>query len=361
MSSDLYEPVGHGRDEVADRLLAATLGAQELFAVYMGERLGWYTDLAASGPSDAAALAERTGTDERYAREWLEHQAAAGFMTVDADHRFALTDGAREVLTDADSALYLAPLGRLQAAAGRLVDDYVAAYRSGGGVSWAQLGDDARTSQAALNRPFFLGALVDDVIPAIPELHRLLQQGGRLADLGCGEGWSSIALAGAYPGVSVVGIDIDVPSIDAARRNASSAGVDVAFEHADAGSVRRDGFDVVTFFECVHDMPDPVAVLAAARAMVRDDGYVLVADERTEEAFTAPAGPVERLFYGWSLTVCLPDGLSSTPSVATGTVMRPATLDRYARAAGFAGIEILPVENDMLRFYRLLLPSASGD
>jgi len=355
MSSDLFEPVGHGPDAVADRLLAATLGAQELFAVYVGERLGWYAELAAHGPSTPAELAGSTGTDERYAREWLEHQSVAGYVTVDAEHRFALTDGAREVLTDADSALFLAPLGRLQAASGRVVDDLVEAYRTGGGVSWAQMGDDARTSQGALNRPFFLGALVDEVLPSIPDLHELLQRGADVADLGCGEGWSSISVARAYPTTTVVGIDIDARSIETARRNAVRTGVEVAFELADASSARHDEVDVVLFFECVHDMADPVAVLAAARAMVRKDGYVLVADERTEESFTAPAGPVERLFYGWSLTVCLPDGRSTTPSVATGTVMRPAALDAYARAAGFAGIEILPVAHDMLRFYRLLI------
>ena len=353
MSTDLFEPVGRAADDVANRLLAATLGAQELFAVYAGDRLGWYACLAEGGAT-SAELAERTGTDERYAREWLEQQAVAGYVTVDGDRRFALTDGAREVLTDADSPSFLAPLARMQAASGRVVDDILDAYRTGGGVSWAQMGDDARTAQAALNRPFFLGALVDDVIPSIPTLHALLRRGGRLADVGCGEGWSSIALAQAYPETSVVGMDIDAPSIEAARRHA--AGVDVSFVLAD-GAAGHGTFDAVTFFECVHDMPDPVAVLAAARAMVRDDGYVLVADERTLEEFTAPAGPVERLFYGWSLSVCLPDGRSSTPSVATGTVMRPATLERYARAAGFAGIEVLPVEHDMLRFYRLLIPA----
>lgn len=356
MTTDLFEPVGAGTDDVANRLLAATLGAQELFAVYLGDRLGWYASLAEHGASSSDELAQRTGTDERYAREWLEHQAVAGYATVDDDHRFALTDGAREVLTDADSPAFLAPLGRMQAASGRVVDDLLEAFRTGGGVSWGRMGDDARTAQAALNRPFFLGALVDEVIPSIPTLHALLRQGGRLADLGCGQGWSSIAIAREYPEASVVGIDIDAPSIDEARRNAASVSVDVAFELADAASVRDARFDVVTFFECVHDMSDPVSVLAAARAMVRDDGYVLVADERTQETFTAPADAVERLFYGWSLTVCLPDGRSTTPSVATGTVMRPSTLERYAREAGFVGIEILPVELDLLRFYRLLLP-----
>lgn len=355
MSSDLFEPVGHEPDDVANRMLAATLGAQEMLAVYAGDRLGWYASLAAHGPSSSTELAERTGTDERYAREWLEHQAVAGYVTVDASHRFALTEGAREVLTDEDSALFLAPLGRLQAASGRVVDDLLDAYRTGGGVSWERMGDDARSSQAALNRPFFLGALVDDVLPSIPSLHTMLRRGGRLADVGCGAGWSSISIARAYPDVSVVGIDIDAPSIESARRSAASAGVDATFELADAAVLQDGRFDVVTFFECVHDMPDPVAVLASARRMVHDDGYVLVADERTRELFSAPGDAVERLFYGWSLSVCLPDGRSTTPSAATGTVMRPDTLDRYAREAGFAGIEILPVEHDLLRFYRLLL------
>ncbi|WP_028047841.1 bifunctional 2-polyprenyl-6-hydroxyphenol methylase/3-demethylubiquinol 3-O-methyltransferase UbiG [Cellulomonas sp. URHE0023] len=356
MSTDLFLPVGPSADDVADRLLAAQLGAHELFAVYAGDRLGWYAALAAHGASSSTELAERTGTDERYVREWLEHQAVAGYVTVDDDRRFTLTDGAREVLTDVDSPSFLAPLGRMQAASGRVVDDLVDAYRTGGGVSWERLGDDARTAQAALNRPLFLGPLVEEVLPSIAVLHAMLRRGGRLADVGCGQGWSSIAIAQAYPESIVTGIDVDAPSIDAARANASAVGVDVLFEHADAASVRGARYDAVTFFECVHDMADPVAVLAAARAMVRDDGYVLVADEATQETFSAPAGPRERLFYGWSLSVCLPDGLSTSPSVATGTVMRPATLERYARDAGFAGIEILPVGLDLLRFYRLLMP-----
>jgi len=357
-ASDLFEPAGPAADDVATRLLAATLGAQELLAVYAGDRLGWYSSLAEHGPSSSTEVADRTGCDERYVREWLEHQAAAGYVTVDDERRFALTPGAREVLTDADSAAYLAPLGRLQAASGRVVDDLLDAYRTGGGVSWARLGDDARTAQAALNRPFFLGQLVDEVLPSIPDLHAVLRSGARLADIGCGEGWSSIALARAYEGLDVVGVDIDAPSVAAARRHAAAADVAVAFELADASSVTADPFDVVTFFECVHDMPDPVAVLASARAMVRDDGYVLVADERVAETFGAPAGPIERLFYGWSISVCLPDGRSTSPSVATGTVMRPAVLERYALAAGFGGIEVLPVEHEFLRFYRLLLPGA---
>ena len=169
----------------------------------------------------------------------------------------------------------------MQAATGRVVDDLLDAYRTGGGVSWERMGDDARTAQAALNRPLFLGPLVDEVLPSIPSLHALLRRGGRLADLGCGQGGRRSRWRGPTRRSSVVGVDIDPPSIEAARATRRPPGVDVTFELADAASAQDGRFDVVTFFECVHDMADPVAVLAAARAMVRDDGYVLVADERT--------------------------------------------------------------------------------
>ena len=122
----------------------------------------------------------------------------------------------------------------------------------------------------------------------------------------------------------------------------------------DAGGLDAEGeYDLVTAFECVHDLPDPVAVLGAMRRLVRPGGTVLEMDDRVAETFTAPGDEIERLMYGYSLTCCLTDSMSSRPSVATGTVMRPATLEGYARAAGFAGIEVLPVDHDFFRFYRL--------
>lgn len=354
--TDLFEPVGASTAEVAARVLAASLGAQELAAVHAGERLGWYRALAQHGPCTPDELAGRTGTHPRYVREWLEHQASCGYVAAE-DGAFRLTAGAAEVLSDADSADYLAPLGRMHAASQRVVDDLHAAYRSGGGVSWDRLGADAREAQAALNRPFFLHGPADLVAGALPGLDARLRSGARLADIGCGEGWSSVGLALAYGDLEVVGIDLDAPSVAAARRHAAVLGVEdrVRFVASDAAAVRDTGFDVVTAFECVHDMADPVAVLAAARSLVAPDGWVVVADERVAEEFTAPAGPMDRWFYGFSLTVCLPDGLSHEPSVGTGTVMRPATLDRYARAAGFSGVQVLPVEHDLFRFYRLLV------
>ena len=185
----------------------------------------------------------------------------------------------------------------------------------------------------------------------------MLRDGGRVADIGCGDGWSSIGIARAYPAVTVDGYDVDADSVEAARRHAAAEGMGdrVRFTLVDAASVPTSGdYDLVAAFECIHDLPDPVGVLRSARRMVKPGGTVLVMDERVPEAFTGPGDSVEQLMYGISMLVCLPDGLSHDGSVGTGTVMRPDTLRRYARDAGFADIEVLPIEHDMFRFYRLL-------
>jgi len=365
-SSDILStPTPHATAEVfAERLTAAALGGMEMAAVHLGTRLGWYRALHDNGPLTASELARLTGTAERYAREWLEHQAASGYLGAgdEADahaRRYSLHAGAAEALVDADSAFHVAPLSGFLAAAGRVTDQLLEAYRTGGGVSWAELGADARQAQAAFNRPLFLHQLAQEIVPAIPDLAERLRAGARVADIGCGEGWSGIGLAAGFPAVTVDGYDVDAASIMAAARHAVATDVAdrVTYTEIDAAMLGDEvgRYDVVTAFECVHDMPDPVAVLRAMRRISEPDGFVLVMDERAEEAYAAPAGPVERLLYGFSLLCCLPDGLSHPDGVGTGTVMRPSTLEAYAAEAGFSSVEVLAIEHDMFRFYRLHL------
>jgi 2-polyprenyl-3-methyl-5-hydroxy-6-metoxy-1,4-benzoquinol methylase len=350
---------------LADRLVAAVTGAFEAAAVDLGGRTGWYRALA-DAAATAPELADRTGTDPRYAREWLEQQAVAGYLTVDdvdaapEQRRYTLPAEHRAVLVDEVDPRHTAPLARMAMAFTRNVPRLAEVYRTGGGLSWAEMGADAREGQAAANRPFFLGPLVTDALAALPDVAADLRAGGRIADIGCGLGWSSIGMAQGYPGVRVDGFDVDVPSLEQARVNAAEAGVGdcVRFRTADAGAIAAAGeYDLVAAFECVHDLPDPVAVLTAMGRMVRAGGTVLVMDERVAERFTAPGDEIDRLMYGYSLTCCLPDSLSTRPSAGTGTVMRPATLEEYARAAGFDGIEVLPIDTDFFRFYRLLAPA----
>ncbi|MFI5293105.1 MAG: class I SAM-dependent methyltransferase [Candidatus Limnocylindrales bacterium] len=351
------------RDALAGRLFDSAAGAVDLAAVYMGDRLGLYRALDASGAQSSPELAARTGLQERYVREWLEQQAVTGILSVDdepdgAIRRYALPVGHREVLLDELSLAYATPTARAIAVAMRMLPQIMTAFEHGGGVSWSDYGPDLREAQAATNRPLFHNILGSEWLPAIADVHaRLLADPpARIADVACGEGWSSIAMARAYPKVRVDGIDLDAPAIDQARRNAATTDVAdrVSYHARDAADPALQGaFDLVTIFEAVHDLSQPVAVLGACRGLLAPGGTMLVADERVSETFTAPGDFVERMMYGYSLTVCLTNGLAEAPSVGTGTVMRPATLERYALAAGFSRVSGLPIEHETFRIYRL--------
>lgn len=345
-------------EAVAGRIFNAALSTMDVLAVYLGDRLGWYRSLADDGPASPDELAQRTGTSERYAREWLEQQATTGLLIAhddDGTRRFTLPAGAAEVLTDTSSLNYLAPLARMIAGAAVQLPALQAAYRAGAGVGWSEFGADARESQADMNRPWFERELVNALRQAPDLFARLEGDGSSIADIGCGAGWSTIALAKAFPTARVTGFDIDAASIELARRNASSLDSAAQFHLVDAAGLPEQQSDVVFAFECIHDMPYPVDVLAAARRSLRAGGTVVVMDEAVAEAFAPPGDEVERLMYGFSLLICLPDGMAHPNSAGTGTVMRPATLRRYAADAGFSDVRILPVEGfGFFRFYELV-------
>ncbi len=342
-----------------NRMLRNMTGALELYTVYLGERLGLYRALAQGGQATSAELAARTGTTERYIREWLEQQAASGLLAVDdpaaapLDRRFSLPAGHVPVLADLDDVRYRAFNGTEIVRAARSLADLVEAFRTGGAPprdAWAPEG------RPDYNRATFLHLLGRSWLPAIGVVDERLRAlpSARVADLACGAGWSTIAIALAYPLVHVDGFDLDVDVIAAARRNAAEAGVAdrVTFfaASADAMSAR---YDVVTILEGLHDMARPVAALQVARDVLATPGWVVVADELTEDQFTAPASLLEQYHYGWSVVGCLPAVMGDPQTAATGAVMRPATLRRYAAEAGFADVEVLPVDADTLRFYLL--------
>ncbi|MCF3938351.1 class I SAM-dependent methyltransferase [Gordonia tangerina] len=347
-------------DAFAERIFTSALATAETMSIYLGERLGWYDCLVQHGPVSADELADRTGTHRRYAREWLEMQSAFGILDADLDAdpiRFGIQPGVAEALTDTASLAYLGTLPRMFAASFGQLPALLDAYRTGGGVSWAELGADARECQAALNRPWFDRQLAP-ALAGVDGLHaRLSRSGARIADVGFGAGYSTIALAKAYPEATFVGLDVDEASVQMARHAAAEAGVDdrVEFVLADASDAGQRGpFDVVFAFECVHDMPRPVEVLAAARAALAPDGVMVIMDEAVSDEFAGPADDLDKIMYAFSLFVCLPDGMSSTPSAGTGTVMRASTLRTYAQQAGFAEVEVLPIEEfSFFRFYQL--------
>jgi SAM-dependent methyltransferase len=351
---------------LAGRLFEAGLGAFELATVALGDRLGLYRALADGGPSTAPALAVAAGIDARYAREWCEQQAVAGLLTVDDaalgadERRYALPQGSEAVLLDPESPAYLIPMGGFLEAVGRVLPALAEAFRTGGGVPYADYG--VQHAQGGFNRPAFTGQLVQEWLPLVPDLHAALSvggtaAGGTVAEFGCGLGWAAIALAVGYPGLRVDGFDIDPLSVAEARRNAERAGVAdrVRFAVADVADPALSGsYDAVFAFEMLHDLAYPVAALRAARRLTGDGAApVIIVDDRAAEAFTAPADPFQRFFYAASVLHCLPVGRYEEHSAQTGTVMRPDTLRRYAAEAGFATVTVLPIEHDMFRFYRL--------
>ena len=353
-------------EALVGRLFEQTIGAFELFNVYIGERLDLYRSLAADGPATSGQLAQRAGIAPRYATEWLEQQTTVGILEVDdpsaeADLRqYSLPPEHREPLLDEGSLSYGAFMPRYIVSVGGVMPALIEAFRTGAGLPWGRYGIDMRQAQAAANRPLFTAVVGQEWLASIPDINARLtaEPSARVADLGCGEGWLSIGLALAYPNIRVVGVDADPASIEAARQHAHDANVGdrVSFELGDAaGQGPSEPFDLVLIFEALHDMSRPVDALRAARELLSPQGSVIVVDERTAGAFLGLAldNPVERFLYAVSTTVCLPNSLAEEPSAAIGTVIRSSTVDRLAREAGFASTDILPIEHDIFRAYRL--------
>ncbi len=350
------------RNALVGRIFEAALGTFDILAIHIGHRLWLYDALASGEQLTAGELASRTGTNERYIREWLEHQAVAGILTVDGDvpdeRRFGLLPAHVEVLTDRDSLAYMSPLTSQLAGLTRPLDELLAAYRTGAGVPFAHYGAEIREGIAGANRVLFINQLASEWMPAMPDVNaRLLADPpARIADVGCGSGWSSIALARAYPLAIVDGLDLDEDSIAQARRNAEESGLAgrITFAARDAADpALHHRYDFACAFECIHDKSDPVRALRAMRELVGPGRSALIGDERGAEKFTTPGDEIELMMYGFSILHCLPVNLVDQPSAATGTVMRPDTWRQYANVAGFASVAVLPVEHDLWRFYRL--------
>jgi SAM-dependent methyltransferase len=344
---------------LAERLQQAEVAALDLYVVYLGERLGLYQTLASGEPMTSSELADRAGIAERYSREWLEHQAVSGFLDVEnpgasaEERRYSLPPEHVRVLVDRDSLSFSAHKAIEIVRAGRRLPELVEAFRTGGGIPPLPWEPEGR---ADFNRPRFVNLLGKAWLPSIAEVHDRLTSEARVADIACGTGWSSIAMALAYPSITVHGFDLDADAVDQATRNAWESGVAdrVTFRAADAADPGfSGGYDLATIFEALHDMARPVDALRAARSLLDAGGWVLVGDELVAEEFTLQAGDRERENYGWSVVSCLPDAMGDPETAATGAVMRPSTVRRYALDAGFRTVEVLPIETDYWRFYRL--------
>jgi SAM-dependent methyltransferase len=343
------------------RLFDATIGALELFTVHLGTRLGLYEALDRHGPLTVDELAARAGIHPRYAREWLEQQAVAGFIGADRGHaesrRYQLPAEHRGALVDPVDGDHLAPFAAMIAGIGGVLDDVAEACRTGGGVPYASYGIEFRHGQGGINRPAFTTDLVKSWLPAVPGVADRLADGGRVADVGTGHGWSAIAVKSGWPQAEVIAFDTDTGSITDARQHAEQAGVHVPFvvaRDSAGGDLSDHGpFDVVLLLETLHDMAHPIEVLTSARAALASGGIVVIADEAVADTFAAPGDDIERMMYGWSVVHCLPAAMAEQPSAALGTVLRSGTVAELAAAAGFTSCEVVDVDAGFFRIYRL--------
>lgn len=344
----------------ADTLFGLALGTVELTVASLGRTLGLYAALRSEPGLTPSELAARAGIDERYAQEWLEHQAVAQVLTVDdpqrpaAERRYAIPEAHAIALLDEEHPAYVGALADLPPIIARTLEQVTTGFRTGAGVPFAAYG--LHDMQAGFTRPMFATSLVAEWLPALADVQTRLAAGEplRVADFGCGEGWAGIYVAEAYPNVSVDGFDLDDVSIVAARKHAAERNVAdrVRFEVRDITDPDLPGgYDLALACEVIHDLPDPVGALASMRK-VTNGGAVLIIDEKAAETFEPTGDPIERLLYAFSILHCLPAGRDAETSAATGTVMRPDVFRRYAGQAGFADVEVLPIEHPMFRFYR---------
>lgn len=307
--------------------------------VIIGEKLGLYRALAAAGPLDSQALADRTGTNERYVREWLAAQAASGYVNYDPETaRYHLTPEQAFTLADEDSPAYLP--GAFLIAASLFKDEpkITEAFRTGKGVGWQEHHHELFTGTEQFFRPSYVGNLVGSWLPALEGVVAKLQAGARVADIGCGHGASTIIMARSFPRSTFIGYDYHQESIEAARQAAVHAGVAdrVEFEVAPAREYPGQGYDLVAFFDSLHDMGDPAGVAQHVRRSLKPDGTWMIVEPYANERLEDNFNPVGRIFYSASTMICTPTALAQEVGLALGSQVGEGRWREIILSAGFS-------------------------
>ena len=315
--------------------VGATLGAA---LVVMGDKLGLYRALAGAGALTAAEVAQRSGVAERYVREWLNAQAAGGYVEYEPEgHRYSLPPEQTVALTDPDSPAFLP--GFFQIAIGSVLDSprITDAAQSGAGVGWLDPGHDVFEGCERFFRPGYNANLTTSWLPALDGVIEKLERGADVADLGCGHGSSTILMAQAYPRSTFVGSDYHAGSIETARARAAEVGVSdrVRFEHAPAAAHPGRAYQLVTMFDCLHDMGDPVGAARHVHELLAPDGTWMIVEPRAGDRVEDNLNPVGRAYYAFSTLLCTPASLSQEVGLALGAQAGEARIRDVVTAGGF--------------------------
>jgi 2-polyprenyl-3-methyl-5-hydroxy-6-metoxy-1,4-benzoquinol methylase len=336
-------------EQLMARVIGDAGGALILPLALVGDRLGLFTALASAGSATPGELARRTGLNERYLREWLLAMAAAGYVTHAGGNgdssprtaRYRLSPEQTEAFTNPDSPAYLAGGFQNLTAATRMLDRLTEAFRTGAGIGWHEHHADMFEGTERFFRPGYLANLTTSWIPSLTGPATSLTDGARVADVGCGFGASTIIMAKAYPKSTFEGVDYHQPSIEAARSRASAAGVTDRVTFRVAGAADLNGnYNLITFFDCLHDMPDPVGALRAARAATVVGGSVMLVEPMSWNTVEEALNPLGKVMAAASTFICLPSGLSAAPAYGMGNQAGPARTRELAREAGFSDARV---------------------
>ncbi|TCC10182.1 class I SAM-dependent methyltransferase [Kribbella soli] len=314
--------------------VGATLNAA---LVVMGDRLGFYQSLADHGPTTPAELAERTNTDQHYTREWLNAQAAGGFVEYDASTgRYTLPPEQTVAMTDPNSPAYLPGFFQIALGTVQHTTETIEAARSGAGVGWHEHTSDVHVGCERFFRPSYNANLLPSWLPALDGVVAKLERGAKVADIGCGHGASTVLMAEAFPKSRFTGSDYHQASIETARQRAAGLGERVTFEVAAANQFSGSGYDLVTTFDALHDMGDPVGAAKHVREALAPDGTWLLVEPMAGDHVEDNLNPVGRAYYGFSTLLCTPASLSQPVGLALGTQAGPARIQDVTTAAGFS-------------------------
>jgi 2-polyprenyl-3-methyl-5-hydroxy-6-metoxy-1,4-benzoquinol methylase len=335
-------PIDEARlGELLQRVVADQGATMQAPLIVLGEQLGLYRALAeADEPLASLELAELTGTAERYVREWLRAQAAGGYVTYHAGiDRYSLSPEQAFILADENSPAFVVGGFQSALAAGKIAPRLVEAFRTGKGIGWHEHDHALFCGTERTFRAGYAANLPSSWIPALDGMEERLKAGARVADVGCGHGASTIIMAQAFPRSRFVGYDYHEVSIREARQRAAAAGVSgrVRFEVASAKSYNDAGYDLITMFDCLHDLGDPVGAAAHARSMMRPDGILMIVEPRAEDRFEDNLrNPVSRIFYSASTLMCVPNALSQDNGMALGAQAGEARIREVVTQAGFS-------------------------
>ncbi|MBE2216335.1 MAG: class I SAM-dependent methyltransferase [Opitutaceae bacterium] len=322
-----------------DDLSASYVGVM----VSLGRRLGLYRTLAGSGPLSSHEIAHRSGCAERYVREWLNSQVATGYILYHpSSATYELPPEHAAVLADEESPLYLAPAWEVPASMWLDQERTLEVFRTGEGVPWSAHNERLYCGVSAFYRNCYKGQLVPQWLPALEGAADRLRAGARVADVGCGHGHSTILLAEAFPRSRFHGFDTHEGSIAAARENAVAAGVAARTEFTvtSAKDYPAGPYDMICFFDCLHDMGDPVGAATHARACIAEDGMVMVIEPLAHDAVENNVGSISRLYYGASTALCCPHSRSEEVGLALGAQAGPARLREVFQRAGFTRFRV---------------------